>query len=226
MHELQAEFVVELAGYPTGVLCDAMGKINNLSHEIKPVFPEARLVGPACTVRCPVGDNLTIHKALETARKGDVIVVDAGNFKNAGLFGAVMAVSCLARKIAGIVIDGGCRDVSDLEKLQFPVFAAAVNPGGTVKETLGEINGPIHCGGVVINPGDIMVGDRDGVVAIPRRKAEMVAKKARAIALREEQFTAELKKGRSTMDLLGFNKGVSKKNCLKPTRLKGEKRGG
>ena len=214
MGEPELIAALKSGGFPTGVLCDAMGKINNMRYDIKPLFSEAHLAGPAVTVRCPVADNLTIHRAMEMAHPGDVIVVDAGGYKNAGLFGEVMTVSCIARKIAGVIIDGGCRDAAEIVSLKYPLFAAAVNPGGTVKETLGEINVPIQCGGVCVHPNDIMVGDRDGVVCIPREKVTLVLKNAEEIIQREKKYLEELKNGRSTMDVLGFNRIMEQKGLL------------
>ncbi len=208
------EIVEKLGEIPTGNLCDALGKKNNMRHDLKPIYSGARVWGTAVTVRCPVADNLTIHKAMETAGEGDVLVVNAGDYKNAGLFGEVMAVSCQAKGIAGAIIDGGCRDAKEMAEMKFPVFSSAINPGGTVKESLGDVNVPIQCGGVAVNPGDIIVGDDDGVVSIPPERAEEVLEKAQGIIEKEERFFVDLKKGKDTMEVLGFNEILKKKGLL------------
>ena len=212
--QISKEVIQALGNFPIAVLSDALNKkcpSANMRPEIKPVFRKARLCGPAVTVQSPIADNLTFHKAISTAKPGDVIVVNAGGYKKAGLFGEIMALACQVKGIAGVVIDGACRDVADIEEMGFPVFAAAVNPGGTVKETLGEINVPIQCGETPVNPGDIIVGDLDGVIVIPRERAKETLLQAQSISEKEARFMTELKKGRSNMEVLGFNELLKRK---------------
>lgn len=195
----------------TGNICDANDKTGNMDPAIKPINPKSKMVGPALTVRCQPGDNLTIHKAIYEAKPGSVLVIDAHGYIGAGPFGEIMAIACKERGIAGVVIDGACRDAEDIENLGFPVFCRAVNPGGTVKESVGTINQVIQCGGVVVKPGDIVVGDRDGVVVIPWEKAREVLERAQAIAAREIQVREMLRQGKTTLEIYGFDKLLEQK---------------
>lgn len=206
-----AELVKQFYGIATGNLSDAMGKTGSMHSSIKPVFPSAKMSGLAVTVTCPPGDNLTIHKAMETAPAGSVLVVNASGYTEGGLFGEIMALACQFKGIAGAVIDGGCRDVEEIEELHFPLFARGINPGGTVKETLGTLGVPISCGGVVVTPGDIIVGDRDGIVVVPGEHAAEVLDKARAIVDREVKIRELLQQGKSTMEIFGLDKVLKSK---------------
>ncbi|MBA1335155.1 MAG: Demethylmenaquinone methyltransferase-like protein [Firmicutes bacterium] len=198
--------LLELLKLPTGNICDANDKCGNMDPAIKPVDPKTKMAGPAYTVRCQPGDNITIHKAIYEAPKGSVLVVDAHSYIGAGPFGEIMAIASQKRGLAGLVIDGACRDASEIEELGFPVFSRAINPGGTVKESVGETDLVIQCGGVVVRPGDIVVGDRDGVVVIPREKARTVLEKAKAIADREAQVTEMLLQGKTILEIYQFEK--------------------
>lgn len=204
----------ELSLVPTGCLSDALGKTGSMDERIKPVFIEARICGPAFTVRLVPGDNLAAHIALNQAPPGSVLVLDAKGFCGAGLFGEIMALAAQKRGLAGVVIDGACRDNLGIKKLGFPVFCRATNPGGTVKESLGEINVQISCGGVVINPGDIVVGDADGIVVIPRPNASEVLSKAKQIMANEINIKKRLEEGETTMGIFGFDELVKKKGGL------------
>jgi 4-hydroxy-4-methyl-2-oxoglutarate aldolase len=193
-----------LKAFATGMISDCMGKTGQMNASIKPVYRGAKLAGTAVTVLCPVADNLTIHKAMEVAQPGDVLVVNAGGYPNAGLFGDVMSLAAKVKGLSGLVIDGGVRDIEGIAELGFPVFASAINPGGTVKKVLGTINLPISCGGISIKPGDIIIGDADGVVVIPREKATEVRTKASQALQQEEAFKKEIVAGKSTVELLGL----------------------
>lgn len=196
----------ELLKLSTGTVCDANDKSGNMDPAIKPVDPRTRMAGPAYTVRCQPGDNITIHKAVYEAPRGSVLVVDAHSYTGAGAFGEIIAVACQQRGLAGFVIDGACRDASGIEEVGFPVFSRAINPGGTIKESVGQTNVVIQCGGIVVRPGDIVVGDRDGVVVIPQERAEAVLEKAMAIAAREEQVKELLMQGKTTLEIFQFEK--------------------
>ncbi len=212
--EIAQDLVKQFFGIPTGNLSDAMGKKGNMHSSIKPVYPSAKMAGIALTMTCPPADNLTIHKAMYMAPAGSVLVVNAGGYTEAGPFGAIMSLACKIRGLAGVVIDGGCRDVEEIEELQFPLFSRGGSPGGTVKETLGSIGVPIQCGGVVVVPGDIVVGDRDGVVVVPAGFATEVLEKARAIIDKEVKVRELLRQGKSTLEIYGLdavlkNKGLA-----------------
>ncbi|MDK2881621.1 MAG: 4-hydroxy-4-methyl-2-oxoglutarate aldolase [Clostridia bacterium] len=210
---LSREDIQSFMKLPTGNICDANGKSGNMDPAIKPIDPKTKMAGPAVTVRCQPGDNLTIHKAIYEAEPGSVLVIDAHAYVGAGPFGEIMAIACQERGLAGVVIDGACRDSGDIEELGLPLFCRAFNPGGTVKESVGTINEVIQCGGVVVKPGDIVVGDRDGVVVVPREKAGDVLERARAIAAREEKVRELLRQGKTTLEIYGFDKLLQMKSA-------------
>lgn len=133
---------------PLGNICDANGKRGSMDPAIRPVDPSLHMVGRAYTVRCHPGDNLAIHKAITEAPDGSVLVIDAGGYTGGGHIGEIMCFACMQRGIRGLVIDGTCRDADDIQALGFPVFSRGFNPGGTVKETVGQTEIPIVCGGV------------------------------------------------------------------------------
>ena len=189
-------------GIPTGVVSDAMGRTGSMGAEIKPVWPKARIVGPALTVRTFPADNLMIHKAVTLAKPGDVLVVNAGGYRDAAVFGDLLGYSCKVHGIAGAVIDGASRDADGMAAINFPVFARAVLPMGPFKDSPGSINVPLSCGGVAVRPGDVVVADADGVVVVPLEEAVDVLTKAQAAAAKEEQMRERLTKGEYLYDIL------------------------
>jgi 4-hydroxy-4-methyl-2-oxoglutarate aldolase len=184
------------------LISDAMGRINVMSSDISSLVRGLTLCGPALTVNTYTADNLMIHLAIKLSKPGDILVVNNGGHQNAGLWGELMTVSALERKIAGIVIEGGVRDIADLEQLKFPVFGRCVNPRGTFKNDPGSVNIPISCGGVALCPGDLIYGDDDGVVVVPNTKCGEVLEKAKAQQKKEAEIRARLKKGETVYDIL------------------------
>ena len=162
-----------------------------------------RLLGAALTVRCHPKDNLMLHKALQIVHPGDIIVAATDGYPNAGYFGALMATSAMARQIGGLAIDGCVRDSSEIIEMGFPVFCRGTCMRGTVKQTLGSVNQPILFGDVVVNPGDLVLGDEDGIVIIPQSKLETVLEATRLRAKKEKEKAAALKQGVSSVE---FNK--------------------
>ena len=209
--EMHKDIVHGLAQIATGNLSDALGKTGSMDSGIAPVFPEARMGGPAFTVRLVPGDNLAAHIALSIAPAGSVLVLDSRAFCNAGVLGEIMASAAKKRGLAGIVIDGACRDSLAIKKLNYPVFSRGLNPGGTVKESIGETNIPVSCGGVVVNPGDIVVGNADRVVVIPKARAAEVLTKARRIVANEIDVLKRIEAGETTMQIYGFDRLVAAK---------------
>ena len=214
-----AELLSKFEGVPTPNLGEAMGKKNNMSSGIRPVYKGARLCGSAFTVLTPPKDNLTIHKALELAQKNDVLVIDTGDFIEAGFLGEVICYAAKIKGLKGIVTNGGVRDIRAIEAMDFPVFSQSICIGGTVKESFGSINVPVNCGGVLVNPGDIIVGDDDGVAVVPLNDAERIVSEARKKLDDEKKIMQLIRDGKSTMEVYGFSKIFEK---FKVTYEKGD----
>jgi regulator of RNase E activity RraA len=188
------ELVERFRGLPSSNLADAMGRFRFMDPGIR-ARTGLPVCGVAVTVTSRPGDNLMVHKALELAEPGDVLVViTGGNLVNA-VFGEIMGHVAIARKLGGLVVDGAVRDVDALARLELPVFSRAVSPGACDKDGPGEINVPISCGGAVVMPGDIIVGDGDGVVAVPSDAAADVLEGVARIHDREQQWMAAIRRG-------------------------------
>ena len=160
-----------------------------------------KLCGPAFTVKCAPRDNIMLQVAISYAQPGDVIVVSAGEYEEAGSFGDVLANACLAKGLGGLVTDTGVRDTLQLRDLGFPVFSLSVCIKGTVKETLGAINQPITIGDEIVNPGDIVCGDADGLVVVRRTEAAEVARLSQAREDAEAGYIAAYKAGKSVIEV-------------------------
>jgi regulator of RNase E activity RraA len=207
---LDAILVARFRGIASPNLADAMGRFNFMDPGIlsRTGLP---LCGLAVTVNARPADNLMVHKALQVASPGDVIVVNTCGNTTSAVFGELMCNTAVAAKLGGIVVDGAIRDVDGLAALAFPAFSRSVSAGGCDKDGPGEINVPISCGGVVVSPGDIVVGDRDGVVVVPRADAPEVLSLVQALVERETKRVAEIKSGvlfRAEIDESLRKKGV------------------
>lgn len=172
------ELVEQFRGIPSSNINDMMNRLFCMHEYIRPLNKQP-LLGTAVTVRAPMGDNLFFHKALDVAQPGDVIVVDGGSAMNRSLAGEIMFTYAWKKGIAGIVVDGCVRDLDGIEDIGIPIYAKGVTPQGPYKNGPGEINFPIACGGQVINPGDILVGDADGIVVIKPEDAEEILELAK-----------------------------------------------
>ncbi len=172
---------------------------------IKPIAPDTKLVGPALTVHCYPGDNITVHRAMALAKPGDVIVVAAGG-QIGVMWGGLMSYQAMKQGIAGVVVDGSVRDVAEIRRMGFPVFARYISPIGSTKLHPGSINVPVICGGVLVRPGDLIVGDDDGVVVVPREILNEVLERARQREKRERETLTLYDQGKTSYELYGFDK--------------------
>lgn len=191
----------DFAAYPTGNLCNADPAVRPLSSAIKPLIPGQRIAGTARTVRITPGQNGAIHRSVHTAQPGDILVVDGAASDRFGPFGDLLADGCKAKGIAGAVFDCTIRDSADIAALGFQVFCRGFHPEATSKAEPGEIDIPVIVGGVNVSPGDIVVGDDDGVVVIPAHLAGDVLSKVARVAAREETIRARILAGETTYDI-------------------------
>lgn len=186
------------------LLHEALGKRGALQHDVRPAWPGAKILGRALTVKSMPGDNLMLHIAVSIAQPGDVLVVNCDGFLEAGIWGEIITVAAQERGIRGLVTDGATRDTEQIARLGFPVFSRGLSIKGTTKRQKGEINRPIVIAGAIVNPGDIVVADTDGVAIVPAAEVDAAAAKAHEIQQREAGVIARLKQGELTLDLLGF----------------------
>jgi len=193
--------IEQLAAYPSATIHEAQGRLGALSSSIKPVDAAMSLCGPAFTVRCAPRDNLMLQVAIAYAQPGDVIVVSAGEYAEAGSFGDVLANACKAKGIAGLVTDTGVRDTAELRKLGFPVFSYSVSIKGTVKETIGPLAEPVLIGGELVRPGDVVRGDADGVVVVRREDLADAVRLSREREEAEAGYIAAYRAGRDVIEV-------------------------
>jgi len=204
-----ARLIAEFAKMVTPHLSDSMERLYAGGPRLRPMHREGKLAGPAFTVKTAAGDNLLVHKALDAARPGDVIVVDAGGFLDNAIIGELMMTRAKQRGVAGIVIWGAIRDSAEIGGGTYPVFAAGVTHRGPYKNGPGEINVPIMMGGTPVNPGDIIVGDADGLVAVPQELALQVLASAKAILAKETAAKEQILAG--TVDRGWVDKALKEK---------------
>jgi len=204
---LSSALLAAARALPTPTLHEAAGKIGALPWQIKPVASTFRLCGPALTVHSPPGDNLWLHRALYAARPGDIMVVYCGGKFDHGYWGEIMSTAAQVRGLGGLVIDACVRDGQLLEGIGFPVFARGLCIRGTGKDfgARGFINYPIQLGDVVVCSGDLIVGDADGLVAIPVSRVDAVVAAGQRREVEEAQILERLKAGETTLDIYGWN---------------------
>ena len=226
-HDFQrapSDLIEAFKGVPTSTLSDAMGRHGAMKADIRPIFENITMVGSAFTVLCFPGDNIMTHKAVQIMQPGDVLVIDAGD-SDSGCFGHRSALQVRGRGGVGVVASGTVRDVALLRRDRFPVFSRGVSPRAPQKNTPGSINVPVQVGGVVVSPGDIVVGDDDGITVVPRLLAEQILAKAiqreRAEALSMEngnlnELLPDPAHGTLDMDRLLNGKVVEHANWISP----------
>jgi len=192
---LPKEIINQYRQFVTPHLSDNMNRLNAVSASLRPIHRSGKLVGSAFTVKTRPGDNLMVHKAIDMAEPGDVILVDAGGDVTNAIMGEIMVRLSMKKGIAGFVVDGAIRDSEAIYEINYPLYARGITHRGPYKDGPGEINVPIQIGGVVVNPGDVVLGDGDGIVIVPKDNAESLISEVHAVMEKEEQQMEEIDTG-------------------------------
>lgn len=209
-----ADLVAALSEQASSHLTDSQGRARAISGVVRAMHRGGRLCGPALTVRTTPGDNLLVHKAIDLARPGDVIVVDAGGALDCAIIGDLVTSYAATRRVAGFVIDGAIRDSEEIASRDLPVYARGITPRGPSKEGPGEINVPVSIGGTVVHPGDIVVGDADGVVIVPVADAQAALDAARALRAKEAVTLQKIAAG--TLERGWIDEALKARGCEFP----------
>ncbi|ELZ27071.1 demethylmenaquinone methyltransferase [Halogeometricum pallidum JCM 14848] len=201
-----SDVVAAFEDVPSTIVSDVTGNIGlTMDSGVRPAYDGVEMAGTAVTVNASPGDNLIIHKAITMTEPGDVLVIDCNGYTETGHIGELMCTSCQANGLAGIIIDGAYRDSREIAEMEFPVYGRGVNPQGPLKQDPGSINVTVACGGVSVDPGDIVIGDDDGVAVIPPEGAEDVLERSRAKLDSEDSVREEVLEGEYLYELNGYD---------------------